>query len=330
MNRQSRREHLLRVRDFVLTYGFILVMVMIFLLFSVTTNNFFTLKNIMAILHTAAPLMMLASGLALVIMTAKLDISVGTIMFLSCGTGIVLIVRHGMPILLGLVVTVIIGILLGMLNGFIVVILRVNPLIATMGTLIALRGIGLLVTDSRVIDLPEVLRRMGNARVGPVFIDILVALAILLIVHIVHTRTRFGRHVMALGNGVDIAERLGVRVGRVTFVTFVLSGFFASIAGIFSTFQVGAVTPTLGFGAEFSAIALIVIGGISLFGGEGTIIPGLILGALTLTIIESGLNFMGASPYAYPFVRGAIIFIAMYADSLKVFVRPQVHVTGED
>jgi ribose/xylose/arabinose/galactoside ABC-type transport system permease subunit len=321
---------LLGMRDILLSYGFVIVMVLVFILFSVTTNNFFTLRNIMAILHTSAPLMILASGLALVVMTAKLDISVGTIMFVSVGTGVLLIMRQGVPQSIGLGVTIAIGILFGMLNGFIVVVLKVNPLIATMGTLISMRGIGLLITNSMVVDLPENLRRMGNAKIGPVYIDILVALVIVLFVHILHTRTLFGRHVMALGNGEDIAERLGVRVPRVTFLTFVLSGFFASVGGLFAVFQVGAVTPTLGAGAEFSAIALIVIGGISLFGGEGSIIPGLILGALTLTIIESGLNFMGASPYAYPFVRGAIIFIAMYADSLKSFVRPQVHVTAEE
>ena len=95
-------------------------------------------------------------------------------------------------------------------------------------------------------------------------------------------------------------------------------------------FQVGQVSPTMGSGYEFSAIAMLVIGGISLFGGEGTIIPGIILGGVTLTVIESGLNFIGASPYAYPFVRGGIIFVAMFADSLKSLVKPKVKVIADD
>jgi ribose/xylose/arabinose/galactoside ABC-type transport system permease subunit len=105
---------------------------------------------------------------------------------------------------------------------------------------------------------------------------------------------------------------------------FVLSGLLASIGGILTMIQVGQVSPTMGSGYEFSAIAMLVIGGVSLFGGEGSIIPGIILGGVTLTVIETGLNFVGANPYLYPFVRGGIIFIAMFADSLKTLVRPKV------
>jgi ribose/xylose/arabinose/galactoside ABC-type transport system permease subunit len=319
------------VRDFFLSYGLVVVMVVVFIIFSVSAPNFFTLRNVLAIVHTAVPLMIVASGLALVIMSGKIDISVGSSMFLSCGIGVILMRFYGVPSLLGVLVMVIAGALVGLLNGFIIVGLRVNPLIATMGTMITLRGLSLQITNSLSYQLPEELRRMGNVKVGPVYVDILAAAAVLIIVHVIHTRTLFGRHIMALGNGTEIAERLGVRAARVTYWSFILSGLFAAVAGVFSVFQVGSITPSLGSGYEFSAIALIVIGGISLFGGEGTIIPGLILGAITLTVIENGLNFVGASPYAYPFVRGAIIFIAMYADSLKSLISTRMQlVVRED
>jgi ribose/xylose/arabinose/galactoside ABC-type transport system permease subunit len=297
-----------------------------FIGYSVGTKHFFTLDNIMGILHTAAPTMILASGLALVIMSAKIDISVGSISFLSVVTGAVLILRYNMPPLLSLFIIVAIGAICGALNGFVVVYLKVNPLITTMGTLFALRGAGLRIAEGREMSIPPLFKNLGNFTIGPVYVDILVALGVLILVHILHSRTTFGRHIMAIGNGEEVAQRLGIRVARITFLTFVLSGFLASIGGIFSMFQLGSVTPYMGEGLEFTAIAVIIIGGISLFGGEGAIIPHLILGVLTLVIIENGLNHLGASPYVYPFVRGSIIFIAMYADSLKSMVQTKVKV----
>jgi ribose/xylose/arabinose/galactoside ABC-type transport system permease subunit len=180
------------------------------------------------------------------------------------------------------------------------------------------RGIALQITRQRVVTLPYELRILGHVSIGPFFIDILIALGIVFFVHIVKTKTRFGRYITAIGGNAEVVQRMGVRVGRISFIIFILSGFFASISGIFSMLQLGSVTLHMGLGLEFTAIAAIVIGGISLFGGKGSIVPGLLLGVYTLAVIENGLNHIGASPYVYPFVRGGLIFIAMYADSLKL------------
>jgi ribose/xylose/arabinose/galactoside ABC-type transport system permease subunit len=319
-------EALRRVRDFFLSYGFLVVLTVMFLAYAVGTRHFFTLGNMMGILHSAAPMMILATGLALVIMSGKIDISVGSIAFFSLVIGAALISRLHLPPLLGLAVVAFVGALCGAVNGFVVVFLRVNPLITTMGMLFTLRGAGLRIAGGREMTVPTVFQDLGNMAVGPLYVDIPVAFGILLLVHVLHTRTTFGRHVMAIGNGPEVAKRLGIRVSRVTFLSFVLSGFFASVGGIFSMFQLGSVTPYMGEGLEFTAIAVTIIGGISLFGGEGGILPHLVFGVLTLVVIENGLNHLGVSPYVYPFVRGGIIFLAMYADSLKSTVQRTVRV----
>jgi ribose/xylose/arabinose/galactoside ABC-type transport system permease subunit len=300
-----------------LSYGFILVVALIFIGFSLSTGSFLTLGNIIEMIHGAVPMLILASGLALAVMTGNIDISVGSLTFVTAALGSVLMVRHGVPPAIAIPVIILAGASCGALNGFIVSILKVNSFIATLGTLFALRGIALLLTRARVISMPEALRELGHIRIGPVFVDILIALGFVFFVYLLHTRTSFGRHLVATGGEAEVAKRMGVRVLRVTFLAFLLSGLFASIGGIFSIFQLGAVTLHMGRGLEFTAIAAIVIGGISLFGGRGSIIPGVLLGVVTLAIIENGLIHLGASPYAYPFVRGGIIFIAMYADSLK-------------
>lgn len=306
-----------QARSFALRYGFIIVLVAIVAFFTLTAPYFLTATNIIGLLHAAAPLMVIASGLALVVMTGKLDISVGSTAFLTTAVGTLLMVRHNVDPLLALLVVLALGLLIGVLNGFIVVVLRVNPLIATLGTMIGLRGIGLELTKSTNISLPEDIRRLGNATVGPVFVDILIALLIMLIIHLIHQRTAFGRQVMALGNDEDTAARLGVRVPRVVFLTFIFSSLLASIGGVLTVVQVGSLSSSIGSGLEFTAVSVIVIGGISLFGGTGTILPGALRGVLLLEIIRNGLNHLGADPYAYRFVNGAVIFIAMYADSLR-------------
>ena len=297
--------------------------------FSIYSHNFFTLKNGLFILHAAAPSMILATGVALVLMTGKIDISIGSTAYLSASIGVMFMMRMHVNPGLAMLMVLPIGAVLGAINGFVVVVLRVNPWIATLGSYFTFRGLALQISNSMTISIPEQLGNLGSLRIGPVFVDILFAAIVLVIFQIIHTRTIFGRHVMAVGNGSTVAQKVGITVDRISFLTFMLSGFMASIGGVLTMFQVSALSPTLGQGYEFTAIALLVIGGVSLFGGEGTILPGIVLGALALTIIQSGFNFIGASVFVYPLVRGGIIFIAMYADSLKNMSKRHVKVLAE-
>jgi ribose/xylose/arabinose/galactoside ABC-type transport system permease subunit len=318
------------LHDFLFTYGFLFVIVAVIVYFAIAANNFFSITTIFSVLLNAAPLFVIASGLAFVIMTANIDISVGSIAFLSSAIGALLISRMHISIWLALVIIVLMGALMGVLNGFIVVRLKVNPMIATLGTQLAFRGIGLQLTNSMVVSLPDSLRQIGNIKFGPIYLSVVISLLVLVIVWAIHTRTSFGRQVMAIGNGVGVAEKLGVKVKWVTFGAFVFSGLMAGLGGILMTLQIGAVTPTSGTGYEFNAIAMLVIGGVSLFGGEGSILPGIFIGGITLAVIETGLNYVGASVYVYPFVRGGVIFLSMFADALKTRVKPRVKMMADD
>ena len=300
-----------------LSYGFVMILVLVVIGFSMTSKHFLSVSNMMGLLHATVPLAILASGLAMVVLTGKLDVSVGSIAFLSTAIGGSLLVRLNFPPVVAFSIMAVIGMLCGLINGFIVVVLRVNPLITTMGTMFAFRGIALYFAQARVISIPEHLRDLGNFRIGPLYVDIVVAALFLMFFHFLYTRTVYGRFVKAIGNDSHTASRVGVPVERITMITFIVSGLAAGIGGMFTMLQLGGVTLHMGVGMEFTAIAAIVIGGISLFGGRGSILPGFLLGVLTLAVIENGLNHTGASPYLYPFVRGGIILLAMYMDSLK-------------
>ncbi len=326
----TKKQHNFSLRDFLFTYGFLLVLLLVIIYFSITAPSFFSMNAAMSVLHTAAPLLIIASGLAFVIMTKRIDISVGSIAYLCAAIGALMISRMGLPIPLAVASMLVLSCLMGALNGFFVVILNVNPMIATFGTQLAFRGIGLLLTNSMVVSLPRSIRFLGNKKVGPVYIDIIFSLLILLIMMLIHSKTQFGRQVVAIGNDISIAEKLGIKEKKISFFAYVVCGLMAGIGAIIMSLQVGSVTPTSGTSYEFTAIAMLVIGGVSLYGGEGSILPGVLIGGITLAVIETGLNYIGASVYVYSFVRGGVIFISMFADSLKTQVKPKVKIMEDE
>jgi len=299
-----------------LNYGFPLILAALVVLFGLLSPGFQGLAGIMGILHAMVPIVVVASGMALVVMLGKPDTSVGEIGFAGMSMAAVLIAWAGWPPLAASAVALGVGAVLGALNGFVVVVLRVNPLIATLGTMIGFRGLALQITDSRVMVLPDAMRNFGNWTLLPVFFDVVLAGAILLAAHLVHRETPFGRTITAIGNDEAAARRIGLPVGRTAFACYVISGMLGAHGGVLGAAQVGAVTTFLGKGMEFTAVAVVVVGGISLF-GRGSVFWGVLLGALTFEIIRAGLNHVGANPCFYQLIGGGIIFVAMYAAALK-------------
>jgi ribose/xylose/arabinose/galactoside ABC-type transport system permease subunit len=303
--------------DVLIQHGFLIVFALAFIFFAVVTGHFFEVENLLNILHTMSPLAISACGLALVVVSGKLDISIGSTAFLSCATGALLMQNDGLNPILAAILVLACGAALGAVNGFVVTVLKVNSLIATLGTMIAYRGIALALTDALLVQLPEPIRVLGNARIGPIPTDIFIMLAVVGCVHVLHSRTAFGRQLVAMGNDVAIARKVGLPVDRTTFLSFVLAGTLAAAGGIMTTLQNGAVSPWLGSGLEFTALAVVVVGGISLLGGRGSILMGILPGAFIFEMIRNGLTNLGANPYSYRLVGGAVIFAAMYADALK-------------
>ena len=299
-------------------YGVVLVLAVAYAVFSIAAPTFFGVHNMLDILHVVSPMIIVAAGMALVVISGKLDISVGSTAYVASAIFALLAHDGTVPFAGAVAIAMGVGLALGLVNALIVVGLRINSLIATLGTMIAFRGLGLLLTDGGLIELPESIKPFGNAMLGPVYVDTAIALAILLAIHLLHRRTPFGRQLTAIGNSEDIARRIGIPIARRTFVTLLISGTLAAIAGVMYTMQVAVNTAKIGEGMEFTAVAVVVVGGISLFGGRGNILSAVILGSLIFQIIRSGLQQVGANPYSYRLVEGVVIFVAMYADALKV------------
>jgi ribose/xylose/arabinose/galactoside ABC-type transport system permease subunit len=193
-----------------------------------------------------------------------------------------------------------------------------NSLLTTLGILIAYRGISLVITGGTVRPVSEGLRFLGGIKFFNFMpLVFLISFVVMITLQIVLSKTKFGAYCYAIGNSEQAADRIGIPVKTVKTVVFIISGTCGAISGILLPMYLGEVTTFTGRGMEFEAVAAVVIGGTSLFGGRGNILPGTFAGALLLIIINNGLGTIGVSPYIYPFVAGVVIFLAIYLDSLK-------------
>lgn len=301
---------------FLLSNGFYLVFALLFLFYTFASEYFLTALNIRNIFSDSSALIVACAGLSFVVLTGSLDLSIGSVGFVSAVVS-GLMIKAEAPLIAAIMVSLVIGLALGALNGSLISYLKFNPLIVTLGMMIALRGVGLHLSRGWQIYLPDNIRIIGQATIGPVPYLVLFAIFAIVIGHLVVVRTRFGRYVVAVGCQDQSARRVGINVNRIRFLVYVVSGAAAAIGGIVAMLNMGALQPEQGKGLEFTAVAAIVMGGTSLFGGRGSLVPGTVLGVLMLIIIENGLALLGVSPFIYPLVRGLVIFVAMYADSLK-------------
>ena len=284
--------------------------------FGFLTPNFLTLQNLTQILVQSAPTVVVATGMTLVLLTGGVDLSVGALMFVGAGLAGRMAVA-GQPLTLCLAVMLAVGLVGGLLNGLLVTRLRLLAFIATLATLYMGRGIGRWITQTRAINLPESFLVLGSARWLGVPIVLWITAGVVVAAQLVLMRTPFGRQLYALGGNPEAAAKAGLRTRQLTAAVYALCGLCAGLGGILALTQLGAVSPKFGENYEFDAITAAVLGGASLFGGRGTVFPGAVLGAVLLKSLFNGLVMIGADPYSYPLITGAVIFLATAADGLR-------------
>jgi ribose transport system permease protein len=293
-----------------------LLLASVFAVFSIWNPAFLGWSNITNIAVQSSSAAIVAIGMTFVLLTGGIDLSVGAVMFVTAGV-LAKMVLGGWPLAAALAAIIAIGAAWGALNAFFIVRLRVLAFIVTLGTLYFGRGLGLWITETRAMNLPESVTRLGSERVLGVPFPIVAFLCLLAAAHVLLTRTPFGRQVYAVGQDAEAAKKAGVRVGRILVSVYVICGLCAAAGGIVSLAQLGSVSPTFGKGREFDAIAAAVLGGTSLFGGRGNVFPGAVIGALLIQTISSGLVMVDADVYVFPIATAAVIFLAVLVDSFR-------------
>ena len=291
-------------------YYILVIFVVMVIISAFVSDNFFSWVNISNVLKQSAVPGIVSLGMLVVILTAGIDLSVGSLVAL---TGVLAVgMQRQLPLPLALLVAIVAGLAAGGFNGVLVAKRNVPPFVATLGMLVIARGLTFVYTDGGPIQVTykEAYSVFGRGSIGPIPNIVIIWAILAIATAVMLRRTTFGRTVMSLGSNKRAVYLSGINVEWHLIAVYVFSGLMCAIAGILLTSRLTIGTPLMGQLMELDAIAAVVIGGASLAGGRGTV-WGTIIGVLILGLISNMLNLMGVSAFYQDIIRGSIILLAV-------------------
>lgn len=321
-----------RQKDIIQKFAALGGLILLTIVFSMTSEAFFSINNAMTVALQTTSIAFLALGLTCVIITGGIDLSVGSVLALA-GTVAGLAVKAGLPVTLGMALGVLVGTFCGYLNGIVVTKLKLPPFIATLGMMLIARGVALQITGAAAVSgLGENFGVLGNGAFFkmvekganglpkmifpgipyPVIMMVILAIAVAIMLN----KTVTGRYIYAVGSNEEAARLSGINVDMVKIKAYSLSGFLAGITGIVLMSRLVTAQPNEGVMYELDAIAAAVIGGTSLMGGVGTI-SGACIGAFVIGILRNGLNMNGVSFFVQQIIIGSVIIGTVWIDQLR-------------
>ncbi len=297
--------------------GILLALVLLVVVTFAVNTRFLSAQNIKDLLLGSTILAILAVGQAIVIITRNVDLSIGSVLGLAAfATGTLFVSWPGTPIPLAVAVGMALGAVCGAVNGGLIAAARVPALVVTLGTLYVFRGLDYTWASGRQInaaDMPRAFLRMGTASVLGIPVLALFAVVVLLVAGFVLRSYRSGRELYAIGSDPEAARLSGIPLGRRVFWAFVTSGALAGLAGVLYAARFGTLDANAGLGSELDVVAAVVVGGVAIFGGSGSVY-GAALGAVLLTTIGSALPVLGVNPFWQRAAVGALILAAIGLD----------------
>jgi ribose/xylose/arabinose/galactoside ABC-type transport system permease subunit len=294
----------------------VVAFVLISLYLALTTPTFLTTANMLSILLATSLIGIVAVGQTFVIITAGIDLSVGSVVaFSGVMAGLALQADWSVPV--AVAVGIGIGVLCGLFNAIAITLLAMNPFIVTLAVLAMARGLAFIVTSGNTIfGFPDAFDGIGGGNWGVMPIAALITLGTFFVAWVVLSKTVFGARIYAVGGNRDAAHLAGIPVGWTLAAAYIISGALAGLGGVVLAGRLDAAQPIAAVGLELNAIAAVVIGGASLFGGKGSML-GTLLGVLIIGLINNGLTLKNVQPFWVQFIQGAVIFGAVLLDSLN-------------
>jgi ribose transport system permease protein len=278
-------------------------------IFGVLQPVFLSVANIQALLLASAILIILSVGQTFVVATAGIDLSLGATVMLGAVT-LGLADAHGWGILPACILALLVTSAVGFLNGLVITIGKIPDFVVTLGSLSAVTGIGLVLSGGEPTMVGNAfLLKLASSGVGPLGYPVLVAVAVGIFAHVALFYTRFGVHLLATGGQQESARSLGIHTGSIRIAAYAICGVCAGIASILLVARIGSAEPTINTSLLLNSVAAVVLGGVSLFGGRGSIL-GPVLGALMLTTLVNGLTLLSVSAFYQPLAVGFIVVLA--------------------
>lgn len=298
-----------KFKNVVRQYGILIGLIGLITVFSLLSERFFTISNMLIVMRQTSIVAFLGVGMTFVILGAGIDLSVGSVLAFSGAVAAGAMQNGG--IFFGILAGLALGAALGAFSGLVITKLRIPAFIATLAMMAIARGGTLVYTDGRPITgLPSSFAFLGRGYIGNIPFPIILMLAIFIFAYIILKLTRFGRYVYATGGNINAARASGIKVDNIIISNFTISGFLSALTGIVLASRLNSAQPTAGMGYELDAIAAVVLGGTNLFGGEGEL-WGTLVGAFIMGILNNGLNMLNVSSFYQQVVKGIVILIAV-------------------
>ena len=285
-------------------------------IFSFLSEYFLTWNNLLTVATQTAVIAVIAIGQTYVMITSGIDLSIGSNIALS-GMVTAMAMKAGVPLPLAMLSGLASGALVGLINGCLVVYGNLPPFIVTLGTMTAIRGVDLTLTQGIPISgLPPEFTVIGSGRTLGIPNPVLIMLVLVAVFGVILAKTKLGRYVYALGSNYEATRLSGINTRKVLISVYVFSGLLAAFAGLIMAARIISAQPAAGDGYELDAVASSVIGGTSTLGGEGSV-AGTFIGAFVIGILRNGLNLVGVSPFIQKIVIGVVIVGAVWFDRAK-------------
>jgi len=303
-----------RLQNMLRRYSVALILLAISLVFAVTSPNFLEPSNLLNIGLQTSIIAIVAIGMTFTILTAGIDLSVGSVMALSGALAAGLAVRNGLGTVPAILLALLAGTAFGAINGTLIVRGGIPPFVATLATLAVARGLTLVYTQGRPIaGLDKSFVWLGNGRILGLPVPVILMIAAAIIAWVVLRQTRFGLYVYATGGNEETTRLAGVSPVRIKLAVYMISGFMAALGGVLLTARLASAQPNAATGWELDAIAAPVLGGVSLFGGVGGVV-GTIIGAFIIGVLRNGLNLLRVPSYYQQVITGVVLVLAVMLD----------------
>ncbi|RJQ62042.1 ABC transporter permease subunit [Streptococcus pseudopneumoniae] len=298
----------------------VIALIILMAVITIINSNFLTANNLLNLLLQVTSNALIAFGMTFVILTGGIDLSVGSILALSSALTAGLL-GSGMPVTLAILISLILGCILGMMNGLLISYGKLAPFIVTLATMTIFRGATLVYTNGNPITkgLSDtfLFQFLGQGYIVGIPFPVIIMFIVFIVLYVLLHKTAFGKSVYAIGGNEKAAYISGVKLNKVKIIIYSISGMMASISGLIITSRLSSAQPTAGASYEMDAIAAVVLGGTSLSGGKGRIL-GTLIGALIIGVLNNGLNIIGVSAFWQQVVKGVVILIAVLIDRFKV------------
>lgn len=290
------------------------LLVLVATIFSLLSDRFLTVSNFTNIALQTSVVAVATIGMTLTMLSAGIDLSVGSVAALSGAMVAGLMTRNDLPVPVAILLGIGIGSALGTINGVLTVYGKLPPFVATLAMLGIARGLTLVYTEGKPISgLDETFTFFGSGNLGPVPMPVVIWSIILLIIFFILRYTKFGLHVYAIGGNEETARLAGIKTNIIRVIVFAMSGALASVTGILLTARLWSAQPQMAAGLELDAIAASVLGGVSLFGGVGSVV-GACIGAFIVGMLGNGLNLLRVPSYYQQVIKGVVFIAAVIFD----------------